>query len=185
MEWIKKIQENEEEWIQIIQKMGESFYAKDIVQEFYIKLMKYATEDKVFKDGKPNMQYLYLILRNIFLNYHKQKTKFNKLNLDEVEIAVNYDYYDAKETQEMQLQIEEEMSSWSYFDRELFKLYTGISDKWRHDAISMRTISQGSNISTQTIFYTLKRCKEKIREELGDDYSDFVNKKNNKHKTKL
>ena len=58
MEWIKKIQENEDEWIQIIQKMGESFYAKDIVQEFYIKLMKYATEDKVFKDGKPNIQYL-------------------------------------------------------------------------------------------------------------------------------
>ena len=36
MEWIKKIQENEDEWIQIIQKMGESFYAKDIVQEFYL-----------------------------------------------------------------------------------------------------------------------------------------------------
>tara|TARA_R100001509_G_C4752991_1_gene177061 strand:- start:47 stop:604 length:558 start_codon:yes stop_codon:yes gene_type:complete len=185
MEWIKKIQENEDEWIQIIQKMGESFYAKDIVQEFYIKLIKYSTKEKAFKEGKLNMQYLYLVLRNIFLNYHKQKTKFEKIDIDEVEISVNYDYYEARESQEIELQIQEEISNWSYFDRELFKLYTGISDKWRHDAISMRTISEGSHISTQTIFYTLKKCKEKIREELGDDYSEFLNKRNQKHKPKL
>ena len=180
MDWIKKVQEKEADFLKIIYKKGEYFYAKDIVQEFYIKLMLYSSEEKVFKNGKLNMGYLYHVLKNIFLNYQNEKNKIQKINADDVQLSVNYDYYDGDTSRELELQIQEQISSWSYFDRELFKLYTGICDEHRSDSISIRSIADGSRISTKTIFYTLKRCKQKIREELGDEYADYLNKQKKK-----
>ena len=70
MEWIVKVQEKQDDFIRIIHDLGEHFYAEDIVQEFYIKLMKYGKEEIAIKDGELNMGYLYTILKNLFLNYH-------------------------------------------------------------------------------------------------------------------
>ena len=62
MEWIVKVQEKQDDFIRIIHDLGEHFYAEDIVQEFYIKLIKYGKEEIAIKDGELNMGYLYTIL---------------------------------------------------------------------------------------------------------------------------
>ena len=180
MEWIVKVQARQDEFIRIIHDLGEHFYAEDIVQEFYIKLMKYGKEEKVLKDGKPNMGYLYTILKNLFLNYQQEKQKVRKIDIDDNPIAVEYDYYQPNDSEKLEAAIIKEMNTWQYFDNGVFRVYTGIQDKHREDAISMRAIAEGSNISTKTIFYTLKRCKAKIREKLKDEYRYFVKQKNKK-----
>lgn len=180
MEWIVKVQARQDEFIRIIHDLGEHFYAEDIVQEFYIKLMKYGKEEKVFKDGEPNMGYLYTILKNLFLNYQQEKQKVRKIDIEDNPIAVEYDYYQPNDSDYLEAAIIKEMNTWQYFDNGVFRVYTGIQDKHREDAISIRAIAEGSNISTKTIFYTLKRCKAKIREKLKDEYQYFVNQKNKK-----
>jgi len=40
----------------------------------------------------------------------------------------------------------------------------------------MREISNGANISLSSIFNTLKNCKNRIRETVGEDYQDYKNK---------
>ena len=180
MEWIVKVQEKQDDFIRIIHDLGEHFYAEDIVQEFYIKLMKYGKEEKVFKDGELNMGYLYTILKNLFLNYQQEKQKVHKVDIEDNPIAVEYDYYQPNDSDYLEAEIIKEMNTWQYFDNGVFRVYTGIQDKHREDAISMRAIAEGSNISTKTIFYTLKRCKAKIRQKLNEQYQDFVNQKNKK-----
>ncbi len=180
MEWIVKVQARQDDFIQIIHDLGEHFYAEDIVQEFYIKLMKYGKEEKVLKDGEPNMGYLYTILKNLFLNYQQEKQKVRKIDIDDNPIAVEYDYYQPNDSEKLEAAIIKEMNTWQYFDNGVFRVYTGIQDKHREDAISMRAIAEGSKISTKTIFYTLKRCKAKIREKLQDEYRYFVKQKNKK-----
>ena len=65
-------------------------------------------------------------------------------------------------------QVSKEMNNWHYYDRLLFKLYKDTN-------MSMREIAQGTNISLRSIFGTLKHCKDRIKENVGDDYLDFKN----------
>ena len=39
----------------------------------------------------------------------------------------------------------------------------------------MRTLSKETGISTSSIFTTLKKCKDAIREEVAEDYQDYLN----------
>ena len=50
----------------------------------------------------------------------------------------------------------------------LFNLY-------KDSGKSMRTITKETGISTSSIFNTLKNCKDIIREEIGEDYEDYLN----------
>jgi predicted DNA-binding protein YlxM (UPF0122 family) len=42
--------------------------------------------------------------------------------------------------------------------------------------MSMRDIASETNISLTSIYNTLKNCKERLRENVGDDWEDFLNK---------
>ena len=66
------------------------------------------------------------------------------------------------------LKIHEEMENWHWYDSMLFKVY-------KEGNASMRDIAKDSGISLTSIFNTLKNCKERLRDEVGEDYSDFTN----------
>ena len=180
MEWIVKVQEKQDDFIRIIHDLGEHFYAEDIVQEFYIKLMKYGKEEKVFKDGEPNMGYLYRMLKNLFLDFKAEKKKAAKVIVYDKSLSVNYDYYEPSNSENLRAEIIKEVNQWQYFDNELFKLYTGIRDSNRDRTLTMRQISEGSDISTKTIFYSIKRSKNLIQEKLRQKYYDYLEINNGK-----
>ena len=73
-----------------------------------------------------------------------------------------------------------EVNQLQYFDNELFKLYTGIRDSNRDRTLTMRQISEGSDISTKTIFYSIKRSKNLIQEKLRQKYYDYLEINNGK-----
>ena len=76
MKWLEKVAEHHEDYLEIVRKFGEQFLAEDIVQEMYIKLSKYCTPEKIIrKDGQVNKSYVYFVLRNLFLDYQKEKNK--------------------------------------------------------------------------------------------------------------
>ncbi len=64
--------------------------------------------------------------------------------------------------------VSEEMNNWHHYDRLLFQLY-------KDSNMSMREIAQGTNISLRSIFCTLKHCKERLKENVGEDFQDYVN----------
>jgi predicted DNA-binding protein YlxM (UPF0122 family) len=41
---------------------------------------------------------------------------------------------------------------------------------------SIRELSKETTISTKSIFQTLKHCKERLKENVGEDYEDYKNK---------
>ena len=180
MEWIVKVQARQDDFIRIIHDLGEHFYAEDIVQEFYIKLMKYGKEDKVLKDGEPNMSYLYTILKRLFLDFKAEKKKAAKVIVYDKSLSVSYDYYEPSNSENLRAEIIKEVNQWQYFDNELFKLYTGIRDSNRDRTLTMRQIAEGSDISTKTIFYSIKRSKSIIQEKLKQKYYDYIEINNGK-----
>jgi DNA-directed RNA polymerase specialized sigma subunit len=84
-------------------------------------------------------------------------------------MGVEYDYISKGQAEyELEIKINEEMDTWEYFDRRLFQLY-------RDSGMSMRKIASETRISTKTIFYSIKKSKERLREKCAEDYEDYIN----------
>jgi len=158
------------EWVIIVRSFGAEYYAEDIVQEFYIRLFDMKGIHKAVVNNEPNRAYIWISLKNIFLTFEKQKSKFNKIPLDEVR-SLSYEAENVLKHESFDIihhRIYNEINSWSRYDKELFTLYM-------KNKISLRDISKGANISLSSIFNTIKTCKDKLRKEIGEDYQDYLN----------
>ena len=169
MNWIDSIAKNHSEWVKIVNSFGEHFYADDIVQEAYIRLMNYSTEDKVIINGEINKTYMYFLLRNTYLIMNRA----NKPVITSLEFASNVkDHEDVSEQltayQKIQDKIDKEVKSWHWYDQKLWHIY-------RESAMSIRKIAGETKISSKSIFVTLKHCKERIKVAVGEDYEDYIN----------
>ena len=171
MNWLKEVAKFHADYLRIVQSYGEDFYAEDIVQEMYIRLDKYSAAEKVIKkDGTVNRAYIHFTLRNIFKDLMNERSKHRKVDLDEAKhLGVEYDYIPRSKGQMiLEAKINEETRNWHWFDVKLFKIY-------RNEGKSMRELSKETRISTSTIFHRIKYCKERLKENLAEDYEDYIN----------
>jgi DNA-directed RNA polymerase specialized sigma24 family protein len=131
--------------------------------------LKWSSEDKLFTDGKINKGYMWLSLKNTFLQ-HVNKTKRIKYvsleNLYMMEMSNNTEMLVAKNA--IELKIVEEIDSWHWYDKMLFEVY-------RNEKTSMRKMAAETKISLSSIFNTIKNCKEKIQDNVGEDWEDYIN----------
>tara|TARA_R100000988_G_C4002316_1_gene169910 strand:+ start:107 stop:631 length:525 start_codon:yes stop_codon:yes gene_type:complete len=164
MDWLKQITKDHKEHVAIAKKLGAGSFAEDIVQEMYLRLINHANLQKLLKDGIVNKIYIYWAIRNTYL-LHKEKHKINTedINLvykDEMEKEIAYGKIYQK--------IQDEIETWHWYDKMLFEVYTS-SGK------SIRQLSKESKISVKSIWQTLKNCKTRIKEAVGEDWQDFRN----------
>jgi RNA polymerase sigma factor (sigma-70 family) len=160
--------------VSTVKGFGEDFFAEDIVQESYIKIIKYCREDQLIKDGEVRKAYMYFVLRNMFLDFKKQKNNKNKVSTEVLNYLGEGISNDLEEIQRADAlnkifdKVDTVVKDLHWYDELLFKLY-------RDTGKSMRTLSKETGISTSSIFTTLKKCKDAIREEVSEDYQDYLN----------
>ena len=174
MDWIEKVAQHHDEYVATVRGFGEDFFAEDIVQESYIKIIKYVRKEQIIKDGEVRKAYMYFILRNMFLDFKKQKNNKNKVSADVLNYLGEGISNDLEEIEKADAlnrifdKVDTVVRDLHWYDEMLFNLY-------RTTGKSMRTISKETGISTSSIFTTLKHCKDTIREEVGEDYTDYLN----------
>jgi len=177
---LKEIAKQHKHWIDIVRYYGEHQYDEDIVQEMYLRVNKYADESKVLTNGEVNGGYIRFVLMTITYDYHKSKQKIDKFSIGE-----GFDIEDESNEDEIGYgrflqRLDQEMNSWEEFDRKVFKVYVGTYGSQNVETygqgITLRAFAAESNISINTIFKTLKNCKERIRENVGEHWIDFINK---------
>ena len=183
-EWIGRVAGYHKDWVIMAQKFGAGHYSEDIVQEAYIKLHKYATEDKVFKNGKISKGYMFFVIRSIFLNYIYNKKKIIKVNIDDYfkddgfkEIRPqDLDKFIANDNLEEEeafgrliSKMDKELDNWNWYNKRIFEIY-------RDTPLSIRGMAKETKISFVNIFHTLKKGKKIMKEKFGEDYEDFMNK---------
>lgn len=165
--WLSKVAKHHKEYVNIVRSWGEFDYAEDIVQETYLKLLRYTTEDKIVQNGKVSKTYVWYALRSVYIEYLRSRNRIEKVELTNV-----LEYEDTHESEKaygfVLDRVEREMDSWEWFDVMMFKLYLTSND-------SMRDIAKKTNISLRTVFTTIKRCKELLKENVGEDWEDFIN----------
>ena len=169
-DWLTNVAKHHKYFVNVVEGFGERVYAEDIVQEMYLRLHKYTTWDKIVKDGEVNKGFVWFVLRNIYVDYCKQKSRIDKCDLKEA--IYIYDDTDEKKTNIakniIDLKVEKEIESWHWYDTMLFKLY-------RDSGKSMRELEAETKISLTSIFHTIKSCKERIKNAVGEDYEDLQN----------
>lgn len=151
----------------MVKSWGEKLYHEDLVQEMYLRVDRYCTEDKTLKDGKVNKPYINFVLRSIFIDYCKSKSVVNKQSIDGLDFEQpTYETENANEKIHLKLLLI--MDKWTWYDKEMYRL--NVLNK-----IPMREISKNTTITLSSIFKTIKSCKRRIRKELYEDYEDYIN----------
>ena len=147
----------------------DSEFAEDIVQEFYLLLHKYkVTEEQMFTNGKLNRGYCFIIIRNIHFQIYNVKKRITKCELNE-EIYNMVDDFDLEKEldwNEFRIKAESEVNNWDWYDKKLFSIY-------RDTDISIRGLAKETGISFVSIFHSLKKHKEKLKELLKEDYDNL------------
>jgi DNA-directed RNA polymerase specialized sigma24 family protein len=168
--WLNIIAQNHKEWIKIVRSFGEINYAEDIVQETYLALYKYASKEKIIKNGVVSKGYMYITLRSIYYQFYNKKHKIQKLYLDDIHVQL-YDESNIKEQKAFHkicLMIDDEIDKWHWYDKVLFKTY-------RDTDLSIRRIAKETKISWVSIFNTLKNSKNIIKHKFSEDWEDYKN----------
>lgn len=168
-------------WLAMALNMGVPYEdSQDLVQEMYVRLNKYVgNEEKIYyKDtGEINRFYVWVTLRNMWISLETQKKRNPSsfaVSIDDSDISeeisdiqVDQDYKDAIET--IIQRIDKEVDSWDYwYDKKLFNILF-------KNNISMRQLSKETTISLTSIFNSMKRYKQKIRDEFSEDWEDIIN----------
>ena len=119
MEWLTKVAKHHNEWVKMVISFGEFFFAEDIVQETYIMLMKWSSEEKLFKDGNISKGYMWLALKNTFLQHVNKNNKIKFIPLEDV-----YNLAEENNTEENEAyndllnNVDLECESWHWYDKQ-------------------------------------------------------------------
>lgn len=151
--------DNYSDWVNLAKSYVGEFYAKDIVNEAYIRL-----HDK----KELNRSYIFLTIRSICIDYLREKNKIYKVDIKDGEAQTYKDTKKEIALQKIKDKIEKEIDTWHWYDAKLFRLYKD-SDK------SLRCIANETQISLVSIFHTIKTCKSIIKNKFGKDYENYYN----------
>jgi len=171
-EWLAKVAEQHNEWIKIVKSFGEKHYYEDIVQEMYIVIYKYSSEEKIIKNGIVSRGYIFFTLRSVYFQYYNSKKKINKVSLDSDEFFIQIPHNSEMDEQiafnKICDLIDKEIQNWDWYNRKLFKIY-------RDTELSIRGIASKTKISWVSIFNSLKNMKNIIKKEYQKDWDNYKN----------
>ena len=162
------LSKHHKEWLNIVRLFGNDDLAEDIVQDVYLKIHEYNYYEKIIIDGEPNRALMWILLRNT--TYRANKTASNDLSIESVRdlSSEEFEMLKHESIENIYDRIESEIRSWDWYDQKLWKIY-------KDEQKSMRKIAEDTGISLMSIFRTIKSCKERIRQSVGEDYTDFLN----------
>lgn len=146
-------------------------YAEDIVQDAYIKLHQYSTEEKCFTNDNINKSYIFFVIRSVFIDNYINKNQFESFYNcgdidDEYLIIDEFNEEEEIEWYKFTTKCKAEVDSWDMYDKKLFTLY-------RESGKSMRKIAEETGISFVSIFHSLKEHKKRLRELFKEDYQNL------------
>ena len=165
---LERVAKYHKDWIELAAVFDKDF-AEDIVQEMYLLLHKYnVSEEQMFTNGRINRGYVFIIIRNIHFQLHNIRKRINKVELNDEVYRLEDDFnLDAElDWNKFRNQVEEITEKWDWYDKKLFTLY-------KDNKTSIRKLAKETGISFVSIFHTLKDCKKRIKNELGEDYNNL------------
>ena len=145
------------DWIRIAKSFGADDYAEDLVQEMYIRTLKYIDNGKDLSyKNDINYLYIYQMLRHMAINLLLKKRKVSVINIDNVKNQT-------KSAQEINIEkiyvrINEELDSMFWYDAKIYRII--------ESGVSIKELSKKTKISYYSLYRTYNKVKNKLKELL-------------------
>lgn len=184
-EQLSKLASKHETWIGLVKGMGcNPAYVDDVVQDAYIRVHEYLVKgvDISYGEDDVNDFYMYMTLRSVYLNGVKKKSVYNEL-LDVNEEALEYvlsnlrdEFVDVEQERGFNRLINKifsEVNSWDFYSRNVFIAYftTGLS---------LDKLSNQTGIGRSSLYNSIRRYRDIIKESFSEDAEDYYNGDYNK-----
>lgn len=160
-------------------------YAEDLVQDTYIYLMKYDDlYDKVVVDGRATRGYFFFTLRHLIARHLDRNVKRNsyienygdRLETDEELLAIELDDSEPPETYEQfRSTMLEFLKIQLVNDKDWFHLR--IFEKYLDSGLTYEELADSIGIGTQTVYKSVKKCKDILQDGFYLDYKEFLNER--------
>ena len=167
MKTLQEIAQGHENYLNIVSTFGGYVNKEDVVQEMYIRIYDHLQK---YPDKEINLFYIWTTLRNIYFDIYKEDCKHCDLDIKEFKKVQTSECNKLKEEKLICIEnaINDKLEELHYFDKMLFKIYTTTNK-------SLRTLSDEMNISVRTLHWSIKKTKEYLNNEIGEDYQDYKN----------
>ena len=165
MDWLAQVAKHHKEWLKIAKVYGAADYAEDCVQQAYIKLHQYGSEDKVLTKGEVNKGYVFFAIKCEVMNYHKANPCFvseDACNMNEIE--------DAEQNNEEH--IERLWLSIDYYISTHYPLYKKVLYRMWRKNYTIREMNELTEVSIPTIINELKKIKSDLNKKFNYEYNE-------------
>ena len=154
----------------------DKYTAEDIVQSMYLRIHRLVTDEKkiMYTDDEVNRFFVYVTLKNMFVDYIKAKKKytfFEYLETDDLQDDSELDDLEFNQQEAFHNlvdSISNEILDWERYDIILSSLYFKTN-------MSLRDIANGSGISLTSIYNSIKNYKHALNNKFIEDYQDYLN----------
>ena len=145
------------DWIRIAKSFGADDYAEDLVQEMYIRTLKYIDNGKDLSyKNDINYLYIYQMLRHMAINLLLKKRKVSVINIDNVKNQTK----SAQEIniEKIYLKINKELDRMFWYDAKIYRII--------ESGVSIKELSKKTKISYYSLYRTYNKVKNKLKELL-------------------
>lgn len=142
------IAEDHKEWISVCKSLGAGHLSEDLVQEMYIKIhnSKLTTDDNI-------KGYAYFVLKNLCIDFYRQKKYNLELKDDLVEDNCKTD------SRLEYLDIQKAIHYLPYFERKVLELH-------KIDGLSLCEIERETNVNRVKMMHAKNNAIEKLKKHL-------------------
>jgi len=161
---LEKIAEKHDDWHRIVLSFGcKESIAEDIVQEMYIRIHTYITKGvDISYDDDVNHMYIYRTLRSLYIELHRKEKNIIKTNIDNLAeyIDENENLTKGDVCNAMQ-QMDSLLDKTFWYDRTVFEIISS--------GTSIAELSRKTNITYYSLYFTHKRVKQLIKDNIEWD----------------
>ena len=170
MRILELLAKDHKKWVNLVEKLGaSSWVSEDIVQDAYIKISRMKNPEKfMYKENEPNYWYFCLTLNSVYVD-HCKKNSIPTESFD-FSLAPSEDADIEKEEswERLYVNIIAYINSFGKYGSVLSQMY------FKTD-YSLRDLSEMGDIGLSSLYNSIKKYRQDIRDEFGEDYEDFKN----------
>ena len=161
---LEKIAEKHDDWHRIVLSFGcKESIAEDIVQEMYIRIHTYITKGvDISYDDDVNHMYIYRTLRSLYIELHRKEKNIIKTNIDNLaEYIDENDSLTKGDVCNAMQQMDSLLDKTFWYDRTVFEIISS--------GTSIAELSRKTNITYYSLYFTHKRVKQLIKDNIEWD----------------
>jgi DNA-directed RNA polymerase specialized sigma24 family protein len=178
-EQLKKLANKHSRWVELVKNMGcNPSCVEDVVQDAYLKIWKHLESGKQITHGEDDVNdfYFYMTLRSVYFDGLKKRSAVNQelVSEESLRLAINnlvsedFSQAESDAFEKLVGGIYREVDTWEFYHKNVFVAYFT-------SGLSLDKLSKDIGIGRSSLYNSIRKYKEVIRDMFLEDAEDYFN----------